>query len=44
MELIRDKAAEANLLEDVPEDAAQPFDEFVGRLHVYVTDKKSCPI
>lgn len=43
-ELIRDKAAAANLLEDVPEDPAQPFDDFVGRLHVYVTDIKNMQI
>ncbi|HWQ61701.1 MAG TPA: cobaltochelatase subunit CobN [Negativicutes bacterium] len=43
-ELIRAKAAEANLLEDVPEDPGQPFDEFVGRLHVYVTDIKNMQI
>lgn len=44
MGLIRDKAAEANLLEDVPEDPAKPFDDFVGRLHVYVTDIKNMQI
>ena len=44
IELIRDKAAEANLLEDVPEDLEQSFDEFVGRLHVYVTDIKNMQI
>lgn len=44
MELIRGKAGEANLLEDVPEDPAQPFDDFVGRLHVYVTDIKNMQI
>ncbi|WP_378952760.1 cobaltochelatase subunit CobN [Pelosinus sp. sgz500959] len=44
IELIRAKAEEANLLEDVPEDPEQPFDEFVGRLHVYVTDIKNMQI
>ena len=44
MALIRDKAGEANLLADVPEDSAQPFDDFVGRLHVYVTDIKNMQI
>ncbi|BBB91831.1 MAG TPA: cobaltochelatase subunit CobN [Methylomusa anaerophila] len=43
-ELIRAKAAAANLGEDVPEDPAQPFDDFVGRLHVYVTDIKNMQI
>lgn len=44
IELIRTKAAEANLLEDVPEDPQQPFDDFVGRLHAYVTDIKNMQI
>ena len=44
MELIRNKAAEANLLEDVPEDPDQPFDDFVGHLHTYVTDIKNMQI
>lgn len=44
IELIRDKAFEADLLEDVPEDPAQSFDEFAGRLHVYVTDIKNMQI
>jgi cobaltochelatase CobN len=43
-ELIRRKAAEANLLEEVPEDPAQPFAEFVGRLHGYLTDLKNLQI
>ncbi len=44
MELIRSKAAEANLLEDIPEDPEQSFDDFVGQLHVYVTDIKNMQI
>lgn len=44
MDLIRAKAGDTNLLEDVPEDPEQPFDEFAGRLHVYVTDIKNMQI
>ncbi|MEN6413534.1 MAG: cobaltochelatase subunit CobN [Veillonellales bacterium] len=44
MNLIREKASQANLLDDVPEDPAQPFDDFAGRLHIYVTDIKNMQI
>ncbi|HWR38614.1 MAG TPA: cobaltochelatase subunit CobN [Patescibacteria group bacterium] len=44
MALIREKAAEANLLEDVPEDPEQPFANFVGRLHNVITDIKNMQI
>lgn len=44
IDLIRTKAAAANLQEDVPEDPEQPFDDYVGRLHAYVTDIKNMQI
>ena len=40
-ELIRSKVKEANLEEDVPEAAAKDFDEYVGNLHVFLTDIKN---
>lgn len=40
-EMIRKKAKEANLDEDVPETAAADFDEYVGNLHVFMTDIKN---
>ncbi|BBB92161.1 MAG TPA: cobaltochelatase subunit CobN [Methylomusa anaerophila] len=39
--LIREKVLAANLSEDLPE---QPFDEYVQRLHAYVTDIKNMQI
>lgn len=38
-DIIRAKAKDANLTEDVPEDA--DFDEYVGHLHVFITDIKN---
>ncbi|MEN6567212.1 MAG: cobaltochelatase subunit CobN [Veillonellales bacterium] len=40
-EMIRAKVKEANLAEDVPETAAADFAEYVGNLHVYITDIKN---
>lgn len=40
-EMIRAKAAECNLEEDVPEKDAVDFDDYVGKLHVYMTDIKN---
>lgn len=42
--LIREKAAAANLLEDVPEEESQPFEDFAGRLHAFITDIKNMQI
>lgn len=42
--MIREKAAEANLQEDVPEGAEEPFDEYVQCLHLYITDIKNMQI
>ncbi len=42
--LIREKAGEANLLEDVIEETCESFDEFIGKLHVFVTDIKNMQI
>ncbi len=42
--MIREKAAEANLQNDVPEQPEQSFDEYVQRLHVYITDIKNMQI
>lgn len=44
MTLIREKAAQANLQEDVPEAEQASFDEYVGRLHAYITDIKHMQI
>ncbi len=40
--LVRDKAAACNLNEDVPEN--DDFDDYIGRLHNYVTDIKNMQI
>lgn len=40
-DMIRNKAAECNLDEDVPESEAADFDDYVGKLHVYMTDIKN---
>lgn len=40
-ELIRKKAADCNLEEDVPEAESSDFDDYVGKLHVYMTDIKN---
>lgn len=40
-ELIREKVRETHLDEDVPEAAAKDFDEYVGNLHVFLTDIKN---
>ena len=42
--MIREKAAACNLDEDVPEASAQDFDDYVGKLHVYMTDIKNMQI
>jgi cobaltochelatase CobN len=39
--MIRAKATECNLDEDVPESATNDFDDYVGQLHVYMTDIKN---
>lgn len=44
MDMIREKASEAHLLEDINEDDVESFDEFVGNLHVYITDIKNLQI
>ncbi|MEN6413581.1 MAG: cobaltochelatase subunit CobN [Veillonellales bacterium] len=44
MEQIRGKAAALNLTEDIPEQADQSFDDYVQRLHVYITDIKNMTI
>ena len=41
---IRAKAAEANLASDAPEIAGEPFADYVGRLHICVTDIKNMQI
>lgn len=43
-DLIRAKAKECNLDEDVPEAEAVDFDDYVGKLHVFVTDIKNMQI
>lgn len=43
-EMIRSKAAECNLDEDVPESKAIDFDDYVGNMHVYLTDIKNMQI
>lgn len=42
--LIREKAAQANLGDEIAEDITQPFDGFVARLHTFVTDIKNMQI
>ncbi len=39
--MIRSKASECNLDEDVPESESLDFDDYVGKLHVYMTDIKN---
>lgn len=39
--MIRQKAADCHLEEDVPESDAADFDEYVGNLHVFITDIKN---
>lgn len=41
MEQIREKAAAADLNEEVPESAAKDFDDYVANLHTYLTDLKN---
>jgi len=43
-ELIREKVAAANLAEDIPENQEESFDEYVGKVHAYVTDIKNMQI
>ena len=43
-EMIRDKVKEANLNEDVSEAEAADFNEYVGQLHVFITDIKNMQI
>ena len=40
-DMIRSKASECNLDEDVPESESLDFDDYVGKLHVYMTDIKN---
>jgi cobaltochelatase CobN len=44
MTLIREKASEANLEADVPEQPEESFAEYVRQLHVYLTDIKNMQI
>ncbi|MDO4177946.1 MAG: cobaltochelatase subunit CobN [Phascolarctobacterium sp.] len=39
--MIRDKAHECNLDEDVPETECTDFDDYMGKLHIYMTDIKN---
>lgn len=41
MAQIREKAAAADLTEEVPEEEAADFDEYVAHLHTYLTDLKN---
>ncbi len=41
---IREKAVALNLNENVPEQPDQPFDDYIQRLHVYITDLKNMTI
>lgn len=43
-EMIRSKAAECNLDEDVPESEAENFDDYIGKLHNFITDLKNMQI
>ncbi|MDY6087461.1 MAG: cobaltochelatase subunit CobN, partial [Succiniclasticum sp.] len=43
-DLIRDKVKECNLEEEIPEASAADFDEYVGKLHVFITDLKNMQI
>jgi len=43
-EMIRAKVKDANIEEDVPEAAAVDFNEYVGNLHVFMTDIKNMQI
>jgi len=42
--LIREKAREANLADDIPEDPQAPFAGYIQRLHLYITDIKNMQI
>jgi len=44
IKLIREKAIAANLQDDIPENEEQPFDDYIQRLHVYITDIKNMQI
>ncbi|MGI5866206.1 MAG: cobaltochelatase subunit CobN [Syntrophaceticus schinkii] len=44
VKLIREKAKEANLEEDIPEQPDQPFEDYIQRLHAYITDIKNMQI
>ena len=43
-EMIRSKAAECNLDEDVPESETKDFDDYIGKLHNFITDLKNMQI
>lgn len=43
-DLVREKAKNANLDEDIAESEQEDFDAYVGRLHAYVTDIKNMQI
>ena len=42
--LVREKVKAANLTEDIPEEDTQSFDDYVGKIHAYVTDIKNMQI
>ena len=44
VKLIREKAKDANLEEDIPEQPDQPFEDYIQRLHAYITDIKNMQI
>lgn len=43
-EMIRSKAAECNMDNDVPENECNGFDDYIGKLHVFITDIKNMQI
>ena len=43
-EMIRDKARECSLDEDIPESDAEDFNDYIGKLHVFITDLKNMQI
>ena len=43
-DLIREKVSAANLTEDIPEHQEESFDEYVGKVHAFITDIKHMQI
>lgn len=43
-DMVRDKVKECNLEEEIPEESAADFDDYVGKLHVFITDLKNMQI